>query len=171
MKKPSMNVPGLKTRKNPPNTANLFVENFIVILYCCCCCCCELGRFFFLGLLKTTIQKRPELKLIVTSATLDAVKFSSYFYEAPIFTIPGRTFPVEVSEWTWQRYVLAGFFLGGERCLMPSEFLDSSDTVHERARNRLSGRIAYHGDADSFDGATGRHSCFPHRSGGDRHRM
>ena len=35
-------------------------------------------------------------KLIVTSATLDAVKFSSYFYEAPIFTIPGRTFPVEI---------------------------------------------------------------------------
>uniref|UniRef100_A0A673LM80 RNA helicase n=1 Tax=Sinocyclocheilus rhinocerous TaxID=307959 RepID=A0A673LM80_9TELE len=34
--------------------------------------------------------------LIVTSATLDAVKFSQYFYEAPIFTIPGRTYPVEV---------------------------------------------------------------------------
>lgn len=30
------------------------------------------------------------------SATLDAVKFSEYFYEAPIFTIPGRTFPVEI---------------------------------------------------------------------------
>lgn len=36
------------------------------------------------------------MKLIVTSATLDAVKFSQYFFEAPIFTIPGRTFPVEV---------------------------------------------------------------------------
>lgn len=36
------------------------------------------------------------IKLIVTSTTLDAVKFSSYFYEAPIFTIPGRTFPVEI---------------------------------------------------------------------------
>ncbi|XP_055920622.1 ATP-dependent RNA helicase DHX8 [Eupeodes corollae] len=48
------------------------------------------------GLLKTAVQKRPELKLIVTSATLDAVKFSQYFFEAPIFTIPGRTFPVEV---------------------------------------------------------------------------
>lgn len=36
------------------------------------------------------------MKLIVTSATLDAVKFSQYFYEAPIFTIPGRTYPVEV---------------------------------------------------------------------------
>ncbi|XP_037940793.1 ATP-dependent RNA helicase DHX8-like isoform X2 [Teleopsis dalmanni] len=48
------------------------------------------------GLLKTAVQKRPKLKLIVTSATLDAVKFSQYFFEAPIFTIPGRTFPVEV---------------------------------------------------------------------------
>lgn len=36
------------------------------------------------------------MKLIVTSATLDAVKFSQYFYEAPIFTIPGRTYPVEI---------------------------------------------------------------------------
>ncbi|XP_053689377.1 ATP-dependent RNA helicase DHX8 [Sabethes cyaneus] len=48
------------------------------------------------GLLKQAVQKRPELKLIVTSATLDAVKFSQYFFEAPIFTIPGRTFPVEI---------------------------------------------------------------------------
>ena len=43
-----------------------------------------------------TVKKRPDLKLIVTSATLDAVKFSQYFFEAPIFTIPGRTFPVEI---------------------------------------------------------------------------
>lgn len=48
------------------------------------------------GLLKKTVKKRPDLKLIVTSATLDAVKFSTYFFEAPIFTIPGRTFPVEI---------------------------------------------------------------------------
>nr|CAH7767742.1 unnamed protein product [Callosobruchus chinensis] len=48
------------------------------------------------GLLKQAVMKRAELKLIVTSATLDAVKFSQYFFKAPIFTIPGRTFPVEV---------------------------------------------------------------------------
>lgn len=48
------------------------------------------------GLLKTAVTKRKDLKLIVTSATLDAVKFSSYFFEAPIFTIPGRSFPVEI---------------------------------------------------------------------------
>ncbi|EME27883.1 pre-mRNA-splicing factor ATP-dependent RNA helicase [Galdieria sulphuraria] len=48
------------------------------------------------GLLKDCIQKRPELKLIVTSATLDAEKFSSYFFNCPIFTIPGRSYPVEI---------------------------------------------------------------------------
>src|SRR6266487_2174990 len=48
------------------------------------------------GLLKGAVKKRPELKLIVTSATLDAVKFSQYFFEAPIFTIPGRSYPVEI---------------------------------------------------------------------------
>lgn len=48
------------------------------------------------GLLKGIIRKRKDLKVIVTSATLDAEKFSSYFFDCPIFTIPGRTFPVEV---------------------------------------------------------------------------
>ncbi|XP_042908033.1 ATP-dependent RNA helicase DHX8 [Parasteatoda tepidariorum] len=48
------------------------------------------------GLMKKAVKQRPELKLIVTSATLDAVKFSQYFFEAPIFTIPGRTYPVEI---------------------------------------------------------------------------
>ena len=37
-----------------------------------------------------------DFKLIVTSATLDAEKFSRYFCDCPIFTIPGRTFPVEI---------------------------------------------------------------------------
>lgn len=50
------------------------------------------------GLLKQAVGRRPDLKLIVTSATLDAVKFSQYFFEAPIFTIPGRTFEVEASK-------------------------------------------------------------------------
>lgn len=48
------------------------------------------------GLLKGLLRKRQDLKLIVTSATLDAEKFSKYFFECPIFTIPGRTFPVEI---------------------------------------------------------------------------
>ena len=42
------------------------------------------------------IKRRPDLKLIVTSATLDAEQFSKYFFGCPIFTIPCRTYPVEV---------------------------------------------------------------------------
>ena len=45
------------------------------------------------ALLKKTLKRRPDLKVIVTSATLDADKFSAYFNECPIFSIPGRTFP------------------------------------------------------------------------------
>ena len=48
------------------------------------------------GLLKKTLKRRPDLKVIVTSATLDADKFSEYFNRCPIFTIPGRTYPVEI---------------------------------------------------------------------------
>ncbi|KAH9828688.1 P-loop containing nucleoside triphosphate hydrolase protein [Rhodofomes roseus] len=48
------------------------------------------------GLLKKAMKRRPDLKVIVTSATLDAEKFSRYFFGCPIFTIPGRTYPVEI---------------------------------------------------------------------------
>eukprot|EP00924_Labyrinthula_sp_SR-Ha-C_P015130 augustus_masked-scaffold_9-processed-gene-9.42-mRNA-1 protein AED:0.01 eAED:0.02 QI:0/-1/0/1/-1/1/1/0/827 len=47
-------------------------------------------------LLKKLAKKRKDMKIIVTSATLDAEKFSSYFYSCPIFTIPGRNYPVEI---------------------------------------------------------------------------
>ena len=41
------------------------------------------------GLLKNLLKVRQDFKLIVTSATLDAEKFSRYFLDCPIFTIPG----------------------------------------------------------------------------------
>ena len=48
------------------------------------------------GLLKGLLRRRKDLKLIVTSATLDAEKFSEYFFRCPIFTIPGRLHPVTI---------------------------------------------------------------------------
>ena len=42
------------------------------------------------------VARRHDLKLIVTSATMDASKFSMFFGNVPTFTIPGRTFPVDV---------------------------------------------------------------------------
>ncbi|KAI4281954.1 MAG: hypothetical protein L6R38_003297 [Xanthoria sp. 2 TBL-2021] len=49
-----------------------------------------------MGLLKEVIQRRPDLKIVVMSATLDAQKFQSYFNDAPLLAVPGRTHPVEI---------------------------------------------------------------------------
>src|SRR5438034_758974 len=51
---------------------------------------------FLLIVLRRLIQERPELKLILMSATVDAQRFSAYLNGAPVLDIPGRTFPVEV---------------------------------------------------------------------------
>lgn len=49
-----------------------------------------------LGLFKNILLRRRNLKLIITSATMNANRFSSFFGNAPQFTIPGRTFPVDI---------------------------------------------------------------------------
>eukprot|EP01086_Lenisia_limosa_P008805 TRINITY_DN310_c0_g1_i3.p1 TRINITY_DN310_c0_g1~~TRINITY_DN310_c0_g1_i3.p1 ORF type:complete len:871 (+),score=109.70 TRINITY_DN310_c0_g1_i3:2-2614(+) len=48
------------------------------------------------GLVKDIARFRPDIKLIISSATLDAKKFSIYFDNAPIFNVPGRRFPVDI---------------------------------------------------------------------------
>ncbi len=49
-----------------------------------------------LGLLKQLLVKRPDLKLLITSATIDTERFSQHFNNAPIVTVSGRTYPVEL---------------------------------------------------------------------------
>jgi ATP-dependent helicase HrpA len=51
---------------------------------------------FLLGYLKRLAARRPELKIIVTSATIDTERFAEHFGGAPIVTVEGRTYPVEV---------------------------------------------------------------------------
>ena len=60
-----------------------------------------LATDILMGLLKSLAKDRPDLKIIVMSATLDALKFQKYFslrseVSAPLFKVPGRTHPVEV---------------------------------------------------------------------------
>ena len=50
---------------------------------------------FLLGYLKTLLPKRPDLKLIITSATIDVERFAAHFDNAPVVEVSGRTFPVE----------------------------------------------------------------------------
>ncbi|CAG8698322.1 10198_t:CDS:10, partial [Ambispora leptoticha] len=49
-----------------------------------------------MGLLRKVISRRRDIKLLVTSATMNAEKFSAFFGHCPTFTIPGRTFPVDI---------------------------------------------------------------------------
>ncbi len=51
---------------------------------------------FLLGYLKQLLRRRPDLKLIVTSATIDTSRFAQHFDDAPVISVEGRTFPVEV---------------------------------------------------------------------------
>lgn len=73
---------------------------------------------FLLGYLKRLLPKRPELRLIVTSATIDEARFAEFFEGAPIVRVGGRTYPVEI------RYQPAE----GERAGLPERVRDA---VHQ----------------------------------------
>ncbi|MGL5030372.1 MAG: ATP-dependent RNA helicase HrpA [Aeromonas sp.] len=51
---------------------------------------------FILGYLKQLLPRRPDLKVIITSATIDPQRFSAHFNHAPIIEVSGRTYPVDV---------------------------------------------------------------------------
>jgi pre-mRNA-splicing factor ATP-dependent RNA helicase DHX15/PRP43 len=55
-----------------------------------------LSTDILMGLLKEVALRRPDLKIIIMSATLDAQKFQRYFNDAPLLAVPGRTHPVEI---------------------------------------------------------------------------
>ena len=66
---------------------------------------------FMLGFLKTLLPRRPDLKVIITSATIDLQRFSEHFDGAPIVEVSGRTYPVE----TWYRPLAAEIDEDGNR--------------------------------------------------------
>ncbi len=87
---------------------------------------------FLLGLLKGVLPRRPELKLIITSATIDTQRFSDHFGKAPILEISGRTYPVEV------------------RYAPPADIddEDSEDLAIEDAIVRAADELAHEGSGD-----------------------
>src|SRR5207253_3056298 len=51
---------------------------------------------FLLGYLKQLLPRRPDLKVVITSATIDPGRFAAHFKDAPVVEVSGRTYPVEV---------------------------------------------------------------------------
>lgn len=56
----------------------------------------NLNTDVLLGCLKKAVAARPDLKVVISSATVEAKKFSQFFDNAPVLDIPGRSFPVEI---------------------------------------------------------------------------
>lgn len=79
---------------------------------------------FLLGYLKQLLPSRPDLKLIITSATIDPQRFSKHFGDAPMIEISGRTFPVET---LYRR--LEGADEDEEDRQMPQGILDAVDEL------------------------------------------
>jgi len=98
---------------------------------------------FLLGFLKTLLPRRPDLKLIITSATIDLERFSQHFDGAPIVEVSGRTYPVE----TWYRPLSAEVDEDGERLVddlsVDQGILQALDEIeaHERSVGQRPGDV------------------------------
>jgi len=98
---------------------------------------------FLLGYLKTLLPRRPDLKLIITSATIDLERFSKHFNNAPIIEVSGRTYPVE----TWYRPLAAEVDEEGERLLddlsVDQGILAALDEIaaHEKSEGKRPGDV------------------------------
>lgn len=79
---------------------------------------------FLLGYLKRLLPQRPQLKIIITSATIDPQRFSQHFHAAPIIEVSGRSYPVEV------RYrPLLAEDADAQDCDLPQAILDAVDEL------------------------------------------
>jgi ATP-dependent helicase HrpA len=92
---------------------------------------------FLLGYLKQLLKKRPDLKLIITSATIDVERFSRHFDNAPVIEVSGRTYPVDV--WYRPPFETADSDDGDHY----QPILDAVDEIdrHERAAGKRGGDI------------------------------
>src|SRR5206468_6092842 len=60
---------------------------------------------FLLGYLRELLPRRPDLKVIVTSATIEPGRIAAHFGDAPIVEVSGRSYPVEIRYRPWERLV------------------------------------------------------------------
>ncbi len=94
---------------------------------------------FLFGFLKQLLSKRKELKLIITSATIDVEKFSAHFADAPIVKVSGRTYPIE----TQYRPLLPGKDESTAEDLQVGGIISALQSIIklDRQRNQISGDV------------------------------
>ena len=113
---------------------------------------------FILGYLKRLVERRRDLKVVITSATIDTEKFSRAFGGAPVIDVTGRTFPVEV------RYADPGTVAGDNGEVSHVEL--AVQAVAEIARERREGDVLVfmpteqdiRDACEALEGRVGRHA-------------
>lgn len=96
---------------------------------------------FLLGYLKNLLPRRPDLKVVVTSATIDTERFSTHFGDAPVVNVEGRGYPVEIRYRPLQSALQAGQGVqgqgdeeqGGERTLLDGIVAACDEIARERS--------------------------------------
>jgi hypothetical protein len=120
------------------------------------------------GLIKDIARYRPDIKILISSATLDADQFSRYWDDAPVFVVPGRRYPVNICQSNTQRgiptsctwlFLVSLPTLRSRRtrlffCFVAWCFF----RLYEGSRGRLPGRVRGDRAANSHDATSGRHS-------------
>ena len=99
----------------------------------------SLDNDFLLIVLRRLLLRRPALKVILMSATVDAERFSSYLSGAPIMTVPGRTFPVETKY--LEDVIEITNFDHGEESTRSYQELEYSD-VENKPNNKIDGNMS-----------------------------
>ncbi|HET7328904.1 MAG TPA: ATP-dependent RNA helicase HrpA, partial [Nocardioidaceae bacterium] len=127
---------------------------------------------YILGYLKRLLPRRPDLKVVITSATIDPERFAAHFGDAPIIEVSGRTFPVQI------RYREPDSAADGDTDQVQSII----DAVHELDREGrgdilvfLSGEREIRDTADALDGLSLRDTevlpLYARLSAADQHRV
>lgn len=78
----------------------------------------QLHNDFLLGVLQHLLPTRPDLKVILMSATINIMLFSSYFGNAPVVQVPGRLFPITVSVSNVVPSTLGGLLSAAASCVL-----------------------------------------------------
>lgn len=112
---------------------------------------------FLLGYLKRVLPKRPDLKVIITSATIDLERFSEHFDNAPVIEVSGRTFPVDVH---YRPMADSEEDLYGAITSAVSEILETEKSSTRRGGDIL---VFMSGEREIREAALAlRHAKFPH---------
>ncbi|KAL8930444.1 MAG: hypothetical protein Q9208_000628 [Pyrenodesmia sp. 3 TL-2023] len=96
---------------------------------------------FLLIILRKLLTRRPTLKVVLMSATVDAAKFSAYFDGAPIMIVPGRTFPVQV------RYLedaIEETRFTSDNSRPPASMNESDGDDDMKSKDRVDALLGYH---------------------------